>query len=132
MVLDTDMVARSLRRLALRRLAAWTKGVLRGPAMSYAIGRRVHDGVLARVHFAGGAVAEEIASLIAGAGFADVAVHRDHGAIRHAQARHVCIRSSTEPRKIATRLGWSSESLVQLRGCQSAWGGSKSKAAVCR
>ncbi len=89
LVLDTDMVARSFRQRALRRLSGWVKAVSLGSSPKYTVDRATHDHILARVHFADGAVAEEIAALLAEAGFADVAVRRDHAAIRRAQARHV-------------------------------------------
>src|SRR5690606_42096665 len=65
------------------------KATAPSPTNTHGIDLAVHDRILERVHFAGGAQPEAIAALLAEAGFEDIVIDRDHGAIRKAQGRHM-------------------------------------------
>ena len=89
LIVDTDMAARSLRQRLLRKLAAWLRAVAPHPAVTHGVDRETHNRILEQVHFARGARAEDIAALLAEAGFEDIVIDRDHGAIRKAQGRQM-------------------------------------------
>jgi len=61
-----------------------------GPALSGDLAER-HRSILARLPFREGARAEEVAAMVAQAGFRDVAIDRRLGAIHRAQARHMSL-----------------------------------------
>jgi len=89
LIVDADMAARDLRQRSLRKLAGWLKRLSRNPAATPGVDRETHDRILKQVHFAKGARAEDVAALLAEAGFEDIVIDRDHGAIRRAQGRHM-------------------------------------------
>jgi ubiquinone/menaquinone biosynthesis C-methylase UbiE len=89
LIVDADMAARTLAQRAGRKVAGWLKAISRNPASTHGIDRAVHNRILERVHFAKGARAEDVAALLAEAGFADIVIDRDHRAIRKAQGRHM-------------------------------------------
>lgn len=59
-------------------------------------GLRTHRDILARVHFCTGARAPDVVGMLEEAGFTDIAVDRDLGAIHRAQARHMKFLKSLE------------------------------------
>jgi len=86
LILDVDMVRRSLRA---RALAAAAKLAARfaPPRVQPGVDRAVHDRIVSQVYFRDGARAEAIADLLARAGFAEIGIDRDLAAIRRGQAR---------------------------------------------
>lgn len=89
LIVDADMAARTLPQRIGRKIAGWLKAVAPNPATTHGIDRAVHNRILERVHFSRGARAEDVAALLAGAGFEDIVIDRDHRAIRKAQGRHM-------------------------------------------
>ncbi|MBX3531220.1 MAG: class I SAM-dependent methyltransferase [Rhizobiaceae bacterium] len=89
LIVDSDMAARSLSQRVMRRIAAWVKAITPNPATTHGVDRAVHNRILERVHFSKGAQPEAIAALLAEAGFENIVIDRDHGAIRKAQGRHM-------------------------------------------
>lgn len=89
LIVDADMAARTPGQRVLRKIAGWLKRLSPNPAVTQGMDRETHDRIVEQVHFSGGARAEDIAALLAEAGFADIAIDRDHGAIRRAQGRHM-------------------------------------------
>jgi len=88
LVVDADMTARTLRAKLLRRLAAAVRR-LAPPAPMPGVDRERHNRILEQVHFSKGARAEEIAALLAAAGFENIAIDRAFAPIRRAQGRHM-------------------------------------------
>jgi len=86
LIVDADMTARSLRARVLKRAAMLVKR-FQTPVPTPGVDREVHDRILARVHFSGGARAEDIARLLAEAGFDNVFIDREFAPIRKAQGR---------------------------------------------
>lgn len=89
LIIDADMTPRSLYQRTLRKAAGLLKKVSSKPASTPGVDRETHDRILRQVHFSDGARAEGIAVLLAEAGFLDIVIDRDHGAIRKAQGRQM-------------------------------------------
>ncbi len=87
LIVDGDMAARNLVQRMMRKVAGWLKAIAPSPAATPGIDRDLHNRILERVHFAKGARPEDIAALLAEAGFENIVIDRDHGAIRKAQGR---------------------------------------------
>ncbi|GAA4163916.1 class I SAM-dependent methyltransferase [Shinella granuli] len=88
LIVDADTTARSMTSRLLQRLAAVLKRFAR-PSPTPGMDIEVHNRIVSQVHFSGGARAEDVAALLAGAGFETVVIDRDHGRIRRAQGRHM-------------------------------------------
>lgn len=88
LIVDADMTPRDRRSKLLRRIATLLKRFSK-PADTPGIDRKLHNSILKRVHFSGGARAEEIAALLSQAGFENVVIDRQFGPIRKAQGRHM-------------------------------------------
>lgn len=89
LIVDADMAARTPGQRILRRIAGWLKRLSPNPAATPGMERETHNRILEQVHFSGGAHAADIAALLAAAGFQDITIDRDHGAIRKAQGRQM-------------------------------------------
>lgn len=81
LIVDGDFVSRGWIGRLLARLAGSS------PAGQYVSMASRHAEILARVHFSGGARAEAVAALLAEAGFTDMRIDTQFGAIHRAQAR---------------------------------------------
>ncbi|MGA1834288.1 class I SAM-dependent methyltransferase [Rhizobium wenxiniae] len=90
LIVDADTTPRGLRSRLLQKLSALAKK-FGTPAPSPGVNIETHNRILAQVHFADGARAEDVAALLTSAGFVDVTIDRDHGKIRRAQARHMTL-----------------------------------------
>jgi ubiquinone/menaquinone biosynthesis C-methylase UbiE len=88
LIIDHDNTRRTLRQRLLARAAQAVKRVAPVKAMP-GVDRVTHERIVAQVYFRAGARAEAIADLLRAAGFVDVVIDRDHGAIRRAQAKHM-------------------------------------------
>lgn len=88
LIVDADMTPRTFRAKLLRSVAGWVKRFGK-PVSTPGVDRETHERILSQVHFSKGARAEDIAALLRAAGFEDVVIDRDHGAIRRAQGRHM-------------------------------------------
>lgn len=89
LIVDTDMTARSTRQRLMRKMAGWLKSFSSKPSATPGVDRAVHERIIERVHFSQGAQPEAIAALLAEAGFRNIVIDRDHGAIRRAQGRNM-------------------------------------------
>lgn len=96
LIVDADMAARSMRQRLMRRAAALLRARSTAPATTPGVDRELHQRIVERVHFSGGAQAEAVAGLLREAGFENVTIDRDHGAIRRAQARHMPLHQRIE------------------------------------
>ncbi|GAB4513339.1 MAG: class I SAM-dependent methyltransferase [Roseibium sp.] len=89
LIVDGDFVNPGpVARLTAALPALWRKLFARGAAPAIAEQLATHRSILARVHFSGGARAEEVAELLREAGFADIRVDARLGAIHRAQSRN--------------------------------------------
>ncbi|GGD91794.1 methyltransferase [Aureimonas endophytica] len=92
LIVDGDFVGQGAGERLLMRIEAFARrhGLARdrGPALSAELAGR-HRSILSRVHFSGGARAEDVAALLAEASFAGITVDRRLGAIHRAQGRHM-------------------------------------------
>lgn len=88
LIVDADMTARTLRSKLLRGIATALKR-FGAPSLTPGMDRATHERILAQVHFSGGARPEDIAALLAEAGFTDITIDREFGRIRKAQGRHM-------------------------------------------
>ncbi len=84
LIVDGDFVSRSLLARLFARISA--------PATGSMASR--HRDILGRVHFSGGARADDVARLLADAGFGDIRIDTDLRAIHRAQARGLGLRKS--------------------------------------
>jgi SAM-dependent methyltransferase len=85
-VIDVDMVRRTLRARALAAMARLLARLSPPPAAP-GVDRATHDRIVAQVHFRDGARAEAVADLLGDAGFVEIRIDRDFGAIRRGQGR---------------------------------------------
>lgn len=95
LIIDHDNTRRSLRSRVLYALAQGVKRIAPvqpGPGVD----RALHARIVAQVYFSAGAHAEAVADLLRAAGFVDVVIDRDHGAIRRAQGRHMPLAQRLE------------------------------------
>lgn len=88
LIVDADMTARGFGARLLRRIAAFLKRFA-PPAAMPGIDRERHNRILEQVHFAKGARAEDVAVLLAAAGFENIVIDRVFAPIRKAQGRHM-------------------------------------------
>lgn len=88
LIVDADMAARTAGARLLRRIAAFLKRF--APAATpLGVDRERHNRILAQVHFSTGARAEDVAALLAAAGFENIVIDRAFAPIRRAQGRHM-------------------------------------------
>lgn len=86
LVVDADMTRRTARQRVLQKVAQTMKRFA-APLPDSGIDRAVHDSILRRVYFSGGAQAEAVAALLADAGFTDIVIDRDLSAVHRGQGR---------------------------------------------
>jgi ubiquinone/menaquinone biosynthesis C-methylase UbiE len=88
LIIDGDFVNTTPLSRLFGRLAGWLARLGARPAPAHGAGADLaatHQSILSRVHFSGGARAEAVAALLKDAGFRDIVIDDDLGAIHRAQ-----------------------------------------------
>jgi len=86
LLVDADMTRRTTRQRLMQKAASLLKRFA-PPLPDRGVDRAVHDSILKRVHFSGGAHAEAIADMLRQAGFENILIDRDMKAVHRGQGR---------------------------------------------
>lgn len=86
LVVDADMTRRTTRQRLLQKMAALLRR-FSPPAPGRGVDMAVHQSIVSRVYFSGGAHAEAVAALLGKAGFENIVIDRDLSAVHRGQGR---------------------------------------------